>query len=207
MKIIAISAHNKEYKKLNEVSEKNKTEYFKDKGIIFVNYELEQEMWNRPVAWTKIKLIRYNLMYCDYVIWLDCDTCIINKNFDLKGLLASDKDIYLSKDNNGINSGVMVFKNTNKVKSFLDTVWSMEQYVNHIWWEQAAIHDLYENNWEGINEATEFVPQNILNAYEYGQYNLENKEGEICKDTFIAHFPALPLEKRIELINKYTNGS
>lgn len=206
MKIVALSAYNEYYAELNKASEKSKADYFRINGIRFENMNLFDlnDYYGRPFSWVKIKAIQFGLVINDYVLWLDCDTCILKQDFDIKALFSSGKEIYISKDVNGINCGVMAFKNTNKVKSILSKVWSMEEYINHIWWEQAALMKLYEDNFEGINEITEFVPQKVFNAYEYKMYGREYTRGQICEDTFIAHFPALPRAERIELINKYT---
>jgi hypothetical protein len=210
MTVVAVTGYDSNYEELNKVSIESKKAYFYKQKITLVNYYLTKEVYNRPLSWNKIKLIEHNLKHGSYyVLWMDCDTCIINDKLPLEHFLfnnisAKNKDIAISLDINGINCGVMAFKNTPFVIDLLDKVWSMTEYIDHHWWEQAAINELYKQNWNGIIEKTEFVPQNIFNAYEYSQYDLKYKEGEICDKTFIAHFPALPIAKRIDLINKYS---
>ena len=40
-----------------------------------------------------------------------------------------------------INTGVLLLKNSQSNLKFLQNVWNNEKYINHQWWEQAAIMD------------------------------------------------------------------
>jgi len=161
-----------------------------------------------PPSYLKIIYMRTYLQYNEWILWIDTDAVIKNTEFDIESIVKPNKYIYLSKDINGINSGVMLIRKSQATIDFLNKVWSIrEEFVNHKWWEQGAIMKLYEENAFRLNEITEFVPQHIFNAYEYSRYSLEYKEGEICDNTFIAHFPALPFDTRLELIKKYGSNS
>lgn len=151
---------------------------------------------------TTIQVIQaYTDSYKDLSLVSSPPVEIYCKKHGLRYDLINLEDLYI--DNRPPAWGKILCKNTDLVKKILRKVWSMTEFINHGWWENAAIHELYRIDYENINSITEFVPHNIFNAYELSQYGLENKEAEICNETFIAHFPALSIEKRIELINKY----
>ena len=208
MNISIITATDNNYKELSSISRINVEKYCNKNGFDYSLYILDGT-FDRPSAWLKIVAILDKLQNenSDYVLWIDCDATIIKQDFDLKGLFASGKEIYIAQEDwNGLNTGVMAFKNTKKVIDILKNVWSMTEYINHIWWEQAAIQELYKKDYEGINSITEFVPHNILNAYECALYGMDRPDIEVCKDSFIVHFCGLPLNTKIEFIKKYTDA-
>jgi hypothetical protein len=45
-----------------------------------------------------------------------------------------------------------------------------------------------------------------MNSYDYALYGNENNEGQWQPGDFVIHFPGLSLEKRIELVRKYSKG-
>jgi hypothetical protein len=98
----------------------------------------------------------------------------------------------------------MLWKSCDFSSAVLNKIWSMnEKYLNHIWWEQAALIELLEENFENINESTEFVEQSILNAYELDYYGFVDRSGQINEKSFVCHFPSLRMDIRIKLIKKY----
>ena len=206
MDICVLQAYDSRYEELIKHSSKNIIDYCAKHNMTYSLNYISQ--FDRPSAWAKISLILEHLEKgYQYVLWIDCDATIIKPDFDLKGLFASGKEIYIAQEDwNGLNTGVIAFKNTKKVIDILKKVWNMTEYINHIWWEQAAIQELYKQDYIGINAITEFVPHNILNAYECGLYSMNRPDIEVCKDSFIVHFCGLSLENKIELIKKYTDA-
>ena len=89
---------------------------------------------SRPPAWSKIKAVKYLLDYehCDWVMWTDADTVIMNSEVRIDDFLPADstKDMLVGSDKGGgYNSGVFLFRNTEWSKQFLDKWWSMTDFV------------------------------------------------------------------------------
>jgi len=119
-------------------------------------------------------------------MWIDGDTHIMNYNHKVEDLLqefSKGRDIIVAQDSIMINTGVMIIKNTEWSKKFLDLIYDQVQFTNHSNWEQAAFINLLENN---ISDSQNHITvlekhfQNKLNSYWF-TYNFNN-----C---FILHFP------------------
>lgn len=104
---------------------------------------------NRPPSWNKILLIQNLLKKYDCVLWVDADALFTRFDLDITQELEPDKDLYLARiktlpvTNPAFtpNLGVILIKNTPWSQKLLDDLWQMEQYTNHLWWEQAAFLD------------------------------------------------------------------
>ena len=102
-------------------------------------------------GWNKIMFIRKYLDTYEYCMWLDDDAGFIKfESFEskLSDFIHSNKSLFICKDKNGINSGVMLFKNSEFSKYMLDEIWEHRHLykTNHHGhpgvMEQPAIIDL-----------------------------------------------------------------
>jgi hypothetical protein len=103
----------------------------------------------RPPAWSKIALVRQLLERYDEVLWVDADAIFLDISKDIAELVRPDKDLYLvehvyEQDESwrSANTGVFLVRSTRWARRFLDRVWAAEQYIDHAWWENAAVLDL-----------------------------------------------------------------
>jgi hypothetical protein len=103
----------------------------------------------RPPAWSKIALVRELLERYDEVLWVDADAIFLDISKDIADLVRRGKDLYLvehvyDQDESwrSANTGVFLVRSTRWARKFLDRVWAAEQYVDHPWWENAAVLDL-----------------------------------------------------------------
>ncbi len=112
---------------------------------------LETELLDpgRPPAWSKIALVRELLERYDEVLWVDADAIFLDISKDIAELVRPDKDLYLvehvfEQDDSwrSANTGVFLVRSTRWARRFLDRVWASEQYIDHPWWENAAVLDL-----------------------------------------------------------------
>jgi hypothetical protein len=104
---------------------------------------------DRPPAWSKIALVRELLDSYDEVLWIDADAIFLDISKDIAELVRPGKDLYLvehlweaDETWRSANTGVFLVRSTPWARSFLDRVWAAEQYIDHPWWENAAVLDL-----------------------------------------------------------------
>jgi len=115
-----------------------------------------EEYWDRtkPIAWSKIPFL---LDLCKelpegaLIFQSDADVLITNPDLRIEDhllpLLPPDKDMLMSLDACGhINSGNILFRNTEWSRGFWSRVGDLKQFTYHLWWENAAMICLYENN-------------------------------------------------------------
>lgn len=139
----------------------------------------------RPPSWYKVGMIRRYLEEGhDCVLWVDADT-IIRPVADIEKSLTGG-DIDIAVDDNGINCGVMAWKRNEKTIRFLAEIDASEEFVNNIWWEQAAImsrlHEL----------CVHYQPKHLFNAY----------PEDATPESWILHWPGMTLDERIPLMKE-----
>ncbi len=117
--------------------------------------------------WHKVGMMRRHLPNHDAVVWIDSDA-IFNPSkhgVSLDRLLASREDALVCKDapplDHGVNTGVLIFKNTPWSREFLDRWWAMrvDPAYESGFHEQAALNDMLKESpteGMGIREAIEF---------------------------------------------------
>lgn len=206
--IHVISACNEEYNCFKDISKPTIVNYCR-KYNYNIKFDTIPVDYSRPYSWYKIDVLKQAILDSNqvkYLLWIDSDAVILNTNFNLLDLIKSNKYLYISKDMHNINCGSMLIKKNQYMYDFLDEVWNKKEFLNHCWWEQAAIIDLIENNYNNINEHIEYVPQKYFNAYDYRFYSGHaNHDGHVCKESLIFHAPSLPKLTRLELMKKYVN--
>jgi hypothetical protein len=170
----------------------SKSEYAKQHGYTY--FQGGEAYWDRtkPIAWSKIPFL---LDICKRVpegalIWQsDADVLITNPSYSIESqicpLLPEDKDMLLTLDACGhINSGNILFRNTEWSRSFWKRVGEMRQFTYHLWWENAAMCALYENV-EADRKKIEVTRQHKnFNAYLRGIPD----EPLWCPGDFLVHF-------------------
>lgn len=125
------------------------------------NYEFYYETENTPnsvydnkrdIPWYKIKLLLkiLNTTDCDFIVWNDADSQIVNDEKKLEDFIISDlqdKDILVGREHNSVlNTGTMFLRNCQYVKTLLRYVWDNCGKFNKAFHEQASLSNLYERN-------------------------------------------------------------
>jgi glycosyl transferase family (putative galactosyltransferase) len=99
----------------------------------------------RPPAWAKVPMIRGALDEHDLVLWIDADAVIVDDRDDIANALEPETQLALvqhRRDDELIpNTGVMAWRAGDFARSLLDRMWASTKYVDHPWWENAAMLD------------------------------------------------------------------
>ena len=180
------------------------------------------EDFERPPAWYKIKVILEELTKNDheYILWVDADAFFVDFNFDLKyqinnGLIDIRKSIHLTSHYISdiatqfplvraaklrINSGVILVKNCDESRNILRNVWEQKQFINHAWWEQAALMHIIGHNCElngndmSTNKPDDFYEKIIgrLPAYMNCMPSPDENYHTEVLNPVIVHFAGIP---------------
>jgi hypothetical protein len=101
---------------------------------------------SRPPAWSKVALIRQQLEQHETVVWLDADTVVVRGDRDIADELPDDRFLGLVEHvvagRPNPNTGVMVVRAGDRAQRFFSAVWDATEYLDHRWWEQAAVMNL-----------------------------------------------------------------
>ena len=181
-------------------------------GDVFIGNRLKIE---RPIPWIKIKIIQ-ELFRMGYkkVMWVDADAIIVRDDESILNECEDGKDLYLVEHWDGRrsipNSGVMLLQKTRFTKRLLEKVWRMDQYTDHVWWENAAIiHLLSEDDFEeeGIRREAKGLKRKEMERIKFidVKWNsipeVYNGQASSCKP-IIKHYAGFQYERRVELMEK-----
>ena len=141
----------------------------------------------RPESWGKTRLMRQLLDDYDVVLWVDADAIILDDSEDPSELLAPDDYQALALlhplDQELPCCAVWLMRSTERAKSFLDLVWTMDQYLDDRFWEQAAVLDLlgYSVHPSHLIAPTEWMVGTCLLGEEWNRMPLTTRELAPCR--------------------------
>lgn len=97
---------------------------------------------DRPASWSKVRLILDDLESYDVAFWIDADAMIVDDSVDVTTPLDGRSLGMVAHEIDGQripNFGVWVARGDRPTRRFLEQVWAQTQYVEHRWWENAAV--------------------------------------------------------------------
>lgn len=138
------------YKECMKYGRRSKIDYCNKYAYDFIEDETVYDK-TRPIAWSKILLVKKYLSSYDYVWLVDADTIIMNPEIRLEQIISEniqhDRDVLVSRDISGeINTGSVFFKNTLYCSELIDLIYSQTQFINDEYWEQTAFNHIYNND-------------------------------------------------------------
>lgn len=108
---------------------------------------LDNRSSDRPLPWHKILVIEklFSEGY-EFVFWIDADAVFVRFDLNIADEIEDGKELYLVKHiidgKETPNTGVFLIHNSDFSKDILSRIWNMHEYINHRWWENAALIDL-----------------------------------------------------------------
>lgn len=107
----------------------------------------------RPPAWAKLYLTRecFDEGF-DFVFWVDADAVVRRFDEDIRNVVIDGADFYFARESYPIpgsrslwrlNTGVYVMRNSPAARKLLDESIAREEYINHEWWDQAAVSAVF----------------------------------------------------------------
>ncbi len=221
-KIKIITSYDKNFYEIGNKTKETFKKYAETNGYNFENIAMPNT--GRPPAWSKIHILIEEMIKKkhDYIMWIDADAFFNNYNTDIASEIEEDKEIYMVKhycevhkgtiyDNTKltilrINTGVLLMKVSDYNLNFLQKVWGKEEYINHQWWEQAAIMDiigfrselngnLNDNKGNFYLDKIKFLSNNWNSIPSNLELSMEKQ------DPTIIHMAGMKLEERIKYLN------
>ena len=136
----------------------------------------QRDLKNKDIAWQKITDFKEVSKGYDWLWILDADALIMNKRISVGNVIQAVQDMYseeidiiISKDCNDFNSGSFFMRNSAWTNQFID------RWIAHssnktipridIWWEQAVLIEMINNNEMDVSKHLAVVQQSMLNSY------------------------------------------
>lgn len=121
----------------------------------------------RPPAWSKILLIQKQLEASyPWVFWSDADSVITKLSAKLELLVDSAADLILTEDQNGINTGNVIWRRTSGVLALLKIVYATSDQIWGDYWEQGALKRRIDDGTAArLGVRVKIIPQRAMNSY------------------------------------------
>lgn len=210
MKILTLAIGEDFRNKLHRALQ-SKRDYCNKHGYEFIIGN--EQFWdrNRPIAWSKVPFLLSVLEQCEEneILFLsDADVYITNMNLRIEEhivpLLLENKDLLMTIDSCGnINDGNILMRNTPWLRDFWKRVYTQTDLIYHIWWENAAVIRLLEENKSDLEKIQITSKYKLFNAYIQGIPGASLWE----PGDFLVHFAGIYDPSQIaEYINDIDNG-
>jgi hypothetical protein len=201
----------KDYCKCLEKGLQSKVAYAHKHGYTYIQGNETSWDRNRPISWSKVPFL---LSYLEKLpegelVWLsDADVLITNLDLRLEDhvlpLFPSDKDMMMTFDSCGhVNAGNILMRNSVWLRDFWKRVYEQTDVIYHIWWENAGILKLMENNESDRNRIYVTNQHKRFNAY------LMGLPGEALwePNDFLVHFAGVYTPEKMKgLIDEIQEG-
>jgi hypothetical protein len=103
----------------------------------------------RPASWSKLRLVASLLPHYDFVFWVDADAIIVDLDRDLLAEIDREADLWLARHPQDrdphatvLNMGIFLARSAAFTRALIEALWTSEAFVDHNWWENAALLDL-----------------------------------------------------------------
>jgi hypothetical protein len=96
----------------------------------------------RPASWDKVPALRAALAEYEEALWLDADTVIVDPSEDVPVDERAWQALVEHATGDGFVPNCGVWYVRAPMLPVLEQLWTMTGYLNHGWWEQAAMLEL-----------------------------------------------------------------
>ncbi len=173
----------------------------------------DETFWDRdrPISWSKVPFLLHHLNKLDdgEIVWLsDADVYITNKDLKFEDhvmpLFPPGYDMMMPYDACGhINAGNIVMRNTPWLRDFWKRVYEQTDMMYHIWWENAGILKLMEQNETDRKKIFVTKEHKRINSYLLGL----DTEPKWEQGDFLVHFAGVyDAKKMADLMNEIDAG-
>jgi hypothetical protein len=171
-----------------------------------------KDVWDRhrPVQWSKFNIIQKHLYAYDWIFWTDADSIILNDTIKLEtfiNCIPPNKDILWTIDAcNHLNNGHMFIRGKSAwAHDFFNRAYSQTQYLHHIWWDNAAMIELYKHNPTDYLRIETITSHWLFNAYIFGpNETADDPTARLYQQgDFLVHFAGVYAPLNIYRMAKY----
>jgi hypothetical protein len=215
-----LSAYDDNFSEIGAISEKSIRLYAM---LHNADFEVRRNFpIGRPPAWAKVRFLIDEIRKGEheFLLWIDADACFVRGDADILSCVRPEKDLFLvnHRVNGGMltnfpgvhayferpNTGLILARSSRWSLEFLERVWNKTEYMNHPWWENAALMAEI-GYWQEISHGVKPNQPDQRTLSKIGWLPLEwnsvptEVNGEpagITQKPIILHFAGMPNESR-----------
>lgn len=168
----------------------------------------------------KIRLLRKHLHTANYLLWLDSDACVIDQSIPLQVFCEEPKELFIAGHEFGfdlagrrvrhqlggipcgLNTGVLLLRDTTWSEQFLDVWWSRcmaGASAKTAFYDQGYLQQMFIENVLDLQTHTKIVtPCSRLNR-------CDDNNRDVCE--FVLHLWGLDVDQRERIFSTILDGS
>ena len=201
MRIVITTYTSAKYQPLADLSQPTIRAYCEQHGYFFLPFATH--VFPNFSGWDRMRAVMQCLvdptLQMDVVMWMGADCFITNPRLRIEDALGyNGQQIAAATDLFGLNSDVMIFGNTQRVREFLAATLELQDRTPRN--EQEVMEHLMLS--PQYRDIVKWETQEVMNAYPYNEaseYNRRGFSGTWWPHAWILQIPALPLNRRIEV--------
>lgn len=194
---VAIAQFYTENVSYGKFSEEINKKYCLDQGYFYYvekdGKRIRELIQDRAYTWGKPKFLLEIMekREDDYILFLDIDAIVSNKNIRIEEFIDENYDIVATEDYSShslMNAGVLLIKNTDWSRQFMKDWWECGEYLkgtdvaelgnndpeegyfkHRLWHDQTCLTYLYKNN--NLKDHIKIISNRILNWREFNDNN------------------------------------
>ena len=206
LNIALLDVHNKNYDKIAELAFPGKERYCEKHGYDFIRHTFTSlEPAHRGPTWGRVAALKEHLPKYDWILYLDTDTIILNKEIRIEDQL-SEKNVVVGlmpEHQTGrpthVSTSAILMRSCDWSMSFIDDWYSQTQFIDNpyhnsnskstnghggLFLEQSAFHFMYDKtNGENIE-----IRYDSWFNYRYGTPGILKGSASLDSE-FLVHFP------------------
>lgn len=167
--------------------------------------------WHDPEGvhpvFAKIYDLHHHLRYdeSDWFMWIDADAVILDHDVDATDFIQTNKDLVITEDVNGLNTGVFFIRNSLWSRNLIASIYALRRMLpNRTMVEQDAMKALLQLPVNSEN--VYYAPQRSFNAYIEPHYGRSpDLPSNYHPGDFILHLPGMSQEDRIKILKQHLN--
>lgn len=200
MKVAVVTSTSPNRKDIFDVSYPNMKEYCNKHGYIPIVIHLEDGGWHYKKHETFNDLFHKGY---DLIWYRDDDSVITNMTIPIESFIDDQHELFICEDDiMGINGGSLIIKNNNGGKWVNDFILSHKKDFNN----EQEVMEYYKDELFLLGYM-KILPHPSINSYPYEMYPeldqaTPHEKGNWREGDFLLHCPALPYEKRAEILRK-----
>lgn len=201
MKVLIVTEWCDRYKEVADVSLPNMLEYCGRYHYDYREIKLTNEEGFHYKKHEFFKAMFDNDSY-DLIFYKDIDSVITNMTIPIESFVDDEHSLFICHDDiMGINGGSLIIKNN-------DDGWLVNEFILRNRHRFNNEQEVMEYHKEGLQKRgfMKILPHPSINSYPYDAYPelkpATEAEGNWVEGNFLLHCPALPYEKRAEILRK-----
>ena len=172
---------------------------------IHQEFDLPPELKDKMIGhhgsphWAKPLLLLHFLPKYDVIFWIDTDALFMNFSIEVESLVDMSYDAVFASDNNGLNNGVGIYRNTANTRDMLQGLWDVPPAHIGGAYDNSALWYVLRRSKPYLSSRVKMVPRFRLNAFPPEALSRGHglEPGLYKVSDFVVHFPGRRVSKSI----------